>query len=151
MKKLTPKQEAFANKYVECGNASEAYRQSYDTKAMSKEVVWKEASLLLSDRNVTVRVVELKNELGKRYKIEQGFIIQTYLEIINDVDYTFDLGKLAGLDKEEKARFFRMMQQTKNTDKLRAAESLAKMLGLNEPDKLNVQTKDITHTTKWGS
>ena len=56
-------------------------------------------------------------------------------EIIPDVDDTFDLAKLVDADKDERSRFFRMMQQTKNSDKLRALEQLTKMLGLNEPEQ----------------
>ena len=33
------------------------------------------------------------------------------------------------------------MNQTKNTDKLRALEQLAKMLGLNEPEKIKQEIK----------
>jgi hypothetical protein len=35
------------------------------------------------------------------------------------------------------------MNQTKNTDKLRALEQLAKMLGLNEPDRTETTIKTV--------
>ena len=65
-KKLTPKQEAFANKYVETSNASEAYRHAYDAENTKQEVIWKEASVLLANRKVSVRVFELQERLAKR-------------------------------------------------------------------------------------
>ena len=34
---LTPKQEKFAQVYVECGNASEAYRQAYNAENMQDD------------------------------------------------------------------------------------------------------------------
>jgi len=58
---LTPKQEMFAQKYVELGNASEAYRQSYDVGENTKnEAVWVNASKELSKTKVSLRVFELQ-------------------------------------------------------------------------------------------
>ena len=37
--KLTVKQEAFCQNYLELGNASEAYRQAYDAEDMNSNVV----------------------------------------------------------------------------------------------------------------
>ena len=57
---MTPKQTAFAEKYVECGNASEAYRHAYDAENSSDTTVWTNASQLLSNTKVTLRVMELQ-------------------------------------------------------------------------------------------
>lgn len=58
---LTQKQEAFCLAYVETGNASEAYRRSYDTSEDIKpETVWSEASRLLADPKVSARVQSLR-------------------------------------------------------------------------------------------
>lgn len=63
---LTPKQEAFAQAYVETGNASEAYRRSYNAKNFKPESVNVNASKLLSDAKVSLRVAELRTELAER-------------------------------------------------------------------------------------
>lgn len=139
-KKLTPKQEKFANLYVELGNASEAYRQSHDTEEVKKESVWVLASRLLSDVNVRLRVVELQSELGEKYKISQGYMVANYVNIINDVNYTIDLAKLQSGEPAEVKKFYMMKEVNTVTDKIRAMESLAKMLGLNAPEKVE---KDI--------
>ena len=60
MNKLTPKQESFAKKYIELGNASEAYRQSYNAEKMKAESITVNASQLLSSTNVALRVKELQ-------------------------------------------------------------------------------------------
>src|SRR5690554_3012969 len=62
---LIPKQEKFAQLYVELGNASEAYRQAYDSKA-KPESVHVAASKLLSDNKVALRVEELQDELAEK-------------------------------------------------------------------------------------
>ena len=64
--KLTPKQEAFAQKYVECGNASEAYRFAYDVGECKDETIWCNACQLLADTKVTQRVDEIRQDLAKR-------------------------------------------------------------------------------------
>ena len=62
--KLTIKQEAFARAYVETGNASEAYRRSYNVKEDAKpEGIWVDACKLLHTPNVSLRVAELQAEV----------------------------------------------------------------------------------------
>jgi phage terminase small subunit len=60
MKKLTPKQERFCLKYIETGNASEAYRQAYDATNMSQDAVKVKASAMLKKDNIRVTLENLK-------------------------------------------------------------------------------------------
>ena len=67
--KLTIKQEKFCNKYLECGNASEAYRFAYDCSRMTDNVISVKASQLLSNGKVTVRVKrKQRQDYGKGIK-----------------------------------------------------------------------------------
>jgi phage terminase small subunit len=64
---MTPKQEAFALAYVETGNASEAYRRAYDVgEDTSNQVIWNEASKVLANHYVSVRVMELQEAAQER-------------------------------------------------------------------------------------
>lgn len=65
MTDLTQKQEQFAQLYVELGNASEAYRQAYDSQA-KPESVHVSACKLLDSPKVSLRVQELQDELEER-------------------------------------------------------------------------------------
>jgi hypothetical protein len=76
--------------------------------------------------------------------------LKGYLEIISDADYTFQLGADNTLSTEDKQAFYRVMNQTKNTDKLRALESIAKMMGLNEPEVVEHMHIVKTYKTNWG-
>lgn len=67
--KLTPKQEKFAQVYVETSNASEAYRQAYNTQKMKQESIAVNACKLLADANVTLRVQQIREELAKASQI----------------------------------------------------------------------------------
>ena len=61
--KETPKKAKFARLWRELGNASEAYRQSYNVSADTKpETVWDSASKLLQDPWVAQRIMELEKE-----------------------------------------------------------------------------------------
>ena len=150
MKKLTIKEQKFAELCVTLGNQTEAYRQAYNPSNKDAEWVKVRASETANKSNVKVTIGILKEEAKKEHGIDRAFIINGLQEIINDADYTFNLGRKEGISKEDKQAFFRIMQQTKNTDKLRALESLAKMLGLNEPDKIEHKHTITKHDTKWG-
>lgn len=139
--KLTIKQEKFCQLYIELGNASEAYRQSYDVGGSKTETINENASRLLADSKVSARVKELKKQLTEKHDVTKELIAKKYLEIINDSEETFDLAKLKDADKEEKSRFYRMAQVTSNADKLRALDALTKMYGLNEPEKIEEDIK----------
>ena len=57
---LTPKQENFCLAYLETGNASEAYRRAYDAENMKPDSINVNASKLLADAKVALRLAELR-------------------------------------------------------------------------------------------
>ena len=57
---LTPKQEAFCLAYIETGNASEAYRRSYNAGKMSASTVNRTAKELVDNPKITARLQELR-------------------------------------------------------------------------------------------
>ena len=67
--KLTPKQEKFCQVYIETGNASEAYRQAYNTEKMKPESVNSKGYQLLQQVKITARLDELRAEHKKRHEI----------------------------------------------------------------------------------
>lgn len=69
---LTPKQEAFCLRYIETGNASEAYRCAYDAGSMSAEAIRVEACRLLQNPNVSLMVAGLQEEHRERHKVTVG-------------------------------------------------------------------------------
>lgn len=69
MPKLTPKQEKFCLLYIELGDASEAYRQSYHCSKMKPETINVKASELLKNGKIAVRVQELHDSHRQRHNI----------------------------------------------------------------------------------
>tara|TARA_R100000654_G_scaffold74399_1_gene108676 strand:- start:1794 stop:2261 length:468 start_codon:yes stop_codon:yes gene_type:complete len=142
MKKLTLKQNKFAEEYVNTGNASEAYRRAYDvSKTTSNDVIAVEGSRLLSDPNVSLRVKELQKKEADSFQITRKDVAEGYLEIIKAWQYLMDLAAKDNLSKEQKSRFYLLKEMVKGSDYRGAYDSLAKMFGLNAPDKQEIEQK----------
>ena len=76
-KGLTVRQEKFAQKYVECGNASEAYRYAYPSSAKWKDkTVWEKASRITANDKVKARIEELKEASRQASQITREEILK---------------------------------------------------------------------------
>ena len=69
MANLTIKQEKFAQKYIELGNASEAYRQSYNAENMSETTIHEKACIELGKDKVRTRVNKLKAMHAEKHAV----------------------------------------------------------------------------------
>ena len=77
---LTPKQEKFCLKYIEIGNASEAYRQIYDCAMMKTETVNRKAKEMMDNGKISARIEELRKPIIERHNITVDDIIAEYEE-----------------------------------------------------------------------
>ena len=59
---LTIKQERFVLEYMKDGNASRAYREAYDAENMGEATINVQASKLLKNDKVAIRIQELRNK-----------------------------------------------------------------------------------------
>ena len=114
--KLTIKQEKFCNKYIECGNASEAYRYAYDCGKMMDKSVWEKASELLKNVKVSSRVSELQRKLEEKSDITKERVLQELKSI----------------------GFSEINKNIRASDKISALSSISKMLGYDAPSKSEV-------------
>lgn len=73
---MTPKQEKFAQVYVQTSNASEAYRQAYNAQNMKPEVIAVKACELLKSGKVSVRVQELRDAARARHEMTVDDILK---------------------------------------------------------------------------
>jgi hypothetical protein len=103
---------------------------------MTDKTITEKASRLSKKHNVSTRIEELRADGKKTNKVDRDFIIKGYLEIINDTNHVFKLADLKDADTDTAKRFYRLKELTSNADKIRAMEQLTKMLGLNEPDRI---------------
>lgn len=74
--KLTPKQELFCQEFVKTGNASEAYRVSYNASKMTSKTINEKSSRLLKEYKISTRVQELRAKLEAKHEITQDKVLQ---------------------------------------------------------------------------
>lgn len=80
--KLTVKQLAFARAYIECGNASEAYRRAYGRKNMSPGALAVEANRLLGHPKVSLMVRLLQEEHAERHEVTIEWLTKEMKEVL---------------------------------------------------------------------
>jgi len=107
---LTPKQESFCLAYLETGNASEAYRRSYDADGMKPQGVNRRAKELLDNGKIAARLEELRKPIIERHKVTVDSLILELEEAREAalkaaqagaaVSATMGKAKLCGLDKQ---------------------------------------------------
>lgn len=112
MARLQPKQEKFCQLYIELGNASEAYRQAYDTSRMKSETVGRKAQELLNHGIITAYIEELRVVHRERHNITVDDLIAELEEarqLAKDpakpqpaamVSATMGKAKILGFDKQ---------------------------------------------------
>jgi len=154
MKKLTPKQRKFAEEYVNTGNASEAYRRAYDVgKNTSIDTIKVNSSKMLSDTNILLTIKELQKKEAESFQITRKDVAEGYFKMIKSWEYLMDLAAKENLSKEQKAKFYLLKEMVKGSDYRGAYDSIAKMFGLNAPDKQEIEqtVHNININIKRGS
>ena len=148
MKKLTDKQEKFAQLVVKLGNQSEAYRQAYDLTDKTADWIASKASHLLSEVNIRARVEELREQTKQSHGLDRDKIVKYHLNMIEAWEELWELGKRKDLDKDEKTRFYLLKELVKGSDYRGSLAEISKLTGMYEPEKH--EHKDTSHKTNWG-
>lgn len=165
---LTIKQENFCNYYLECGNASEAYRRAYNAENMKDETIWSRASKLLAEYKVSTRVEELRKQANDLSRITKERILKELSNMafssISEMHNTWierkEFDKLTDSQKASiKSISTKVLKKNVGTkeapqivdvefvkielyDKIKAIECINKMLGYNEPEKVDVGIRE---------
>ena len=112
---LTPKQEKFAQAWHATGNKSEAYRQAYNAENMTDAAINDEAYRLSVNPEITLRFAELQKAAQKRNNVTVDTVSQMYLEA------------------------WHLAKKISNPSAMvSAAGGMAKLHGLNAPDKQHI-------------
>lgn len=148
---LSVKQENFCNYYIECGNASEAYRRAYSCSNMKDESINRKAIELLNNGKITARVKELQEELKKKSDITKEEVLSMlknfmYADIRNFL--TIKNGNVIFKDSEdwtdEMAMQVESVKQGKEGIEIKlngrtwTIQRICKMLGFDSPQDVNV-------------
>lgn len=109
---VTEQQEKFCRVFVETGNASEAYRQSYKSDRKNANTIAVDASRLLDKPNVNRRIAMLRETHAKRHNVTVDSLVAELEEIKKialsaetpqssaAVAAVMGKAKLTGLDKQ---------------------------------------------------
>lgn len=148
---MTPKQEKFCQKYLELGNASEAYRQVYSCRRMKEKQVWEEASKLLKNPKVTQRIKGLQEEMRKRSDVTKEEVLRMLRGIMYaDIRQflTIKEGSVQWKDStewtDEMAMQVESVKQGKDGLELRlnsrtwSIQRICKMLGFDAPQEIKI-------------
>jgi len=106
--KLTVKQERFAQRFLEHGNASAAYRECYATDGWTDNAISVEAHKVLNNPKVSLRVKQLEELQLKRHEVTADRVIVelaklAFLDIRKAFDNNGDLKALSDMDDDTAA------------------------------------------------
>ena len=155
MAKLSVKQENFCNYYLECGNASEAYRRAYSCCSKSDKAIGVDAFKLQNNPKIALRIRELQEEQKSKSDITKEKILYELSSIA--------FSSIADMHNSwiERVEFDKLTPRQKSAiksiatsddpeivdveyvkielhDKLKAIERICKMLGWDAPEKMDV-------------
>lgn len=156
---LTMKREMFVQAYCETLNGTESYKKAY--KCDNDNVAAVEASKILRKPNIQERIEEIRKYTTGKFNITRERIAKEYARIafadrtkifdaegnvmpLNELDEEIK-AIISGLDIEELYAGDTNIGKTKKVktyDKKGALDSLAKMFGFNEPEKIKSEIQN---------
>lgn len=156
MSKLTIKQENFCNYYLECGNASEAYRRAFSCKNMKPETINRNAFDLLNNNKIATRIKEFQEQLQKKSDITKDEAVKELSNIVrvNPLDYIDITNKQVLIVKDlsklsiEQQRCIKSISPVRGgikigfESKIAAIDRLSKMLGWDSTERMELSLKD---------
>lgn len=150
--KLTIKQENFCNYYIETGNASEAYRRSYDCSKMSERTIPIKAYELLDHPKIKARIKEIQDRLKKKSDISKERILEELrcIAFANIRDFVeIKEGQVTFKDSkdwtDEMSRAVESVKNTKDGIEIKlngkgwSISRICKMMGYDEPTKIDIK------------
>ena len=110
MAKQPPRWEKFAQRYIEIGVASDAYRLTYPCAKWSKKTITEKACRLLGQANVQACIAALQRANAEQHKVTAGQLIEkldeafslarTIIQPAPMVSAVMGMARITGLDKQ---------------------------------------------------
>jgi hypothetical protein len=97
----------------------------------------------MTDTNIKLTINELKKQTAEQHSINREWIVQKYIGMVETFEEIKALMKKEKLTKTDKEKIYAMSNSglLKGSDAKGALDSLAKMLGMNEPEKIKQEQK----------
>lgn len=146
--KLTPKEQRFAELYVELGNGSEAYRQAYNVATTtSNDTIKVKASKLKAQDNISITISNLQAELKLKHEVTRSRMVEECFDIINKhkaLRSAFD-GKTISAADMKKVYSLSNSGFIKGSDVMTAITTVVRLMGLDKEDKKQSQAQTINN------
>jgi len=127
--KLTEKQEQFCLVYLKTGNATEAYRQSYNTANSKPETINRSAKELLDLPKISARIEELRIPLLEKRELSEEYVLQGIKKITERCEADNPNAALKGF--ELLGKYFKMFTEKRevtNPDGIGLSPELQEMV-----------------------
>lgn len=141
---LTPKQEAFVAAYLETGNATEAYRRSYDCSGMKDPTINRAAKELLDNPKIATRLGVLQERAAAKVVLSRAWVLEQLMDNVGKAktaaDFTASNKALELLGKTDELQMFVERQNVTSDNRHHhsaeplspLAEHLVELLGKRE-------------------
>lgn len=138
MRKLSARQKLFCDEYLISMNASNAATKAGYSEASSKEI----ACANLKKPHIKDYIQNKQKASMKKFELTRDAILTRLNERSLLMGEIQRLSLKESLTKEEKAKLKRLTEIMKMSDANKSDEMIARMLGFNEPDKLDVMVTE---------
>ena len=135
------KHQLFCDEYLSNGlNGTQAYLSVYKS-VKSEEGARVNASKLLTNTNVAAYLSAVQEKSAKKAEVTRDMIIERLNKRSQLVQEIQELACKDKLTSDEQSKLIRLQMVIKTSDANKSDEILNKMLGFNEPDKMDVNHK----------
>ena len=164
MRKLTPKMVAFVEAILAGSNPSEAYRSAYNAEKMQLAAIKVNAQKLLQHTNLALTIAERRAVLADKSQVTRERLVEEYAKSAFVDMSTYATWGPDGVRLKSNEQLPEGASQavvevsehvTENSrttrfrlhDKLKALDSLARILGYDKPDNRGDQPVQVTKVT----
>lgn len=143
MTKISERHRLFVEEYLNNGlNGTQAYLAVYKS-VKNKKTAEVNASKLLSNTKVKALLEELQNKTIKKLEITREDILKRLDERSKLMKELQILASKDTLTEDESAKYLRLKEIIKMSDANKSDEMISRMLGFNEPDKIDVSIREF--------
>ena len=146
--KLTPKEQKFAELYVQLGNGSEAYRQAYDVATTtSNDTIKVKASKLKAQDNISITINNLQAELKLKHEVTRSRMVEECFDIINLHKGLREAFKGKTITAADMKKVYAMSNSgyINGGNVMTAITTINRLMGLDKEDKKQEQAQTINN------
>ena len=146
--KLTPKQQKFAELYVQLGNGQEAYKQAYDvSEDRSDKNISVDVAALVKHPSVSLVINNLQAELKLKHEVTRSRMVEECFDIINLHKGLREAFKGKTITAADMKKVYAMSNSgyINGGNVMTAITTINRLMGLDKEDKKQEQAQTINN------